>query len=242
MPLKDKEKRKAYDKKYSEKNKEKRKAYDKKYREKNKEKLAAYNKEYHAKNREKELARCKESRKKWKEKNQRIIGEGRWDEHVKELYPIGMIPCPSENGKERPINHFSRNACRINGFSSCCRGCEAYRKAKRKHKKRFPDQEMISREDFVELFYAEKCYVCRSNNEYNSVDRKESNIGYTKDNVATCCWKCNQMKGTMSLNELVEHCRLIVENNPELGVNVPNIKVKDRVEERKSHLVTIKFP
>ena len=210
------------------KDKEKRKAWDKKYYEKNKEKRNACTKEY---------------RKKLTEINQRIVDEGRWDEHIKELYPTGKNSCSKENGKERPINHFDRRLSCVTGLTPECKGCTAYRKAKiRTHRKRFSDQEMISLEDFLEIFYAEKCYVCKRDNEYNTVDRKESNIGYTKDNVATCCWICNKMKLAMSKSELVEHCRLIAENNPELGVNVPNIKVKDRVEERKSHLVTIKFP
>ena len=181
---------------------------------KDKVKQAAYDKKYREKNKEKNLARCKEHRRKWIKINQRIIDEGRWDEHIKELYPTGMKLCSMENGKERSINHFSRDLYTSCGMKCGCKGCSAYNKAKRKHKKRFPDQEMISIEDFIELFYAEKCYVCgSSNNEYNSVDRKESNIGYTKDNVATCCWTCNQMKLAMSLNELLERCRLIVENN-----------------------------
>ena len=208
---------------------------------KDKEKRKAYNKKYHEENREKRNACKKENAKKWGETNQRIIDEGRWDEHIKELYPTGMKSCSTEK-KERPVNHFSRDLHQACGMRSGCKGCEAYKKAKTRHKKRFSDQEMISREDFVELFYAEECYLCGRSNEYSSVDRKESNIGYTEDNVATCCWICNKMKLAMSKSELVEHCRLIAENNPELGVNVPNIKVKDRVEERKSHLVTIKFP
>ena len=242
MSLKDKEQRKASNKKYREKNKEKIKASNKRYYEKNKEKKAAYDKKHHEKNKEKRNAQCRDNRRRHTEINQRIIDEGRWDEHIKELHPTGMKSCSLENGKERSINHFSMRVDSVNGFPPYCKGCSAYMGAKKRHKKRFPDQEMISREDFVELFYAEECYLCGRSNEYNSVDRKESNIGYTKDNVATCCWICNNMKGARSLNELVEHCRLIVENNPELGVNVPNIKVKDRVEERKSHLVTIKFP
>jgi len=198
-------------------------------------------KEYYEKNREKEIASSKERRRKHTEINQRIIDEGRWDEHIKELYPTGMKSCSTEK-KERPINHFNRRITISKGLQPQCKGCNAYEGAKGRHKKRFSDQEMVSLEDFLEIFYAEKCYVCKIDNEHNTVDRKKSDKGYIKGNVATCCWKCNNMKGAMSLNEFIEHCRLIVENNPEPGVNVPNIKVKDRVEERKSHLVTIKFP
>jgi len=177
---------------------------------KDKEEEKAWKKEWYQKNKEKIRLRTEG----YKKENLRIIEEGRWDEHIKELYPTELKPCSIENGKERPINHFSRDIRIPCGMQSECRGCIAYRDAERRtHRKRFPDQEMISRGDFLEIYYAEKCYVCGSDNEHNTVDRKESKMGYLKDNVATCCWKCNNMKGAMSLNELVEHCRLIAKNN-----------------------------
>ena len=156
--------------------KEKKAAYDREYREKNIEKIKAGHKKYYEKNKEKTLVRGKKNKNKWREINLRIIEEGRWDEHIKELYPTGMKSCSIENGKERSINHFARFISGPYGKQSYCIGCEAYKKAKNKHKKRFSDQEMISREDFLELFYAEECYLCGRSNEYSSVDRKESNI------------------------------------------------------------------
>lgn len=36
---------------------------------------------------------------------------------------------------------------------------------------------------------------------YSGVDRINSDLGYTIDNVAPCCWKCNVIKNNMKLND-----------------------------------------
>lgn len=46
---------------------------------------------------------------------------------------------------------------------------------------------------------------------YNGLDRVDSNIGYTLDNVLTCCWVCNRWKGKMSMAEFVGHCQRVAE-------------------------------
>lgn len=39
-----------------------------------------------------------------------------------------------------------------------------------------------------------------------SIDRVYSSRGYTKDNVVLCCWRINEMKSNMSVEEFVETC------------------------------------
>ena len=34
-----------------------------------------------------------------------------------------------------------------------------------------------------------------------SLDRKDSNKGYTKDNVVWCCWQANNIKQDLNLND-----------------------------------------
>ena len=36
---------------------------------------------------------------------------------------------------------------------------------------------------------------------YTGIDRIDSNFGYIKGNVVSCCWDCNRAKGTLSVDE-----------------------------------------
>lgn len=36
---------------------------------------------------------------------------------------------------------------------------------------------------------------------YNGLDRKDSNVGYIKENVVPCCWQCNSAKKNWSYEE-----------------------------------------
>lgn len=44
---------------------------------------------------------------------------------------------------------------------------------------------------------------------YTGIDRLDSSEGYTTSNVVACCWKCNNMKHTLSIDEFIEHIRKI---------------------------------
>ena len=44
----------------------------------------------------------------------------------------------------------------------------------------------------------------------NGIDRIDNSRGYTPDNVAACCTRCNIIKGNMSVEEMMEHVRKIV--------------------------------
>lgn len=45
-----------------------------------------------------------------------------------------------------------------------------------------------------------------------SVDRVDSNKGYTQDNVVLCCWSVNSMKNSYSTDEFLFLCNSVVEN------------------------------
>ncbi len=47
-----------------------------------------------------------------------------------------------------------------------------------------------------------------------SIDRKDSSIGYTKDNVHLVIYPVNKMKNDLSMNEFVRLCRLVATHNP----------------------------
>lgn len=47
-----------------------------------------------------------------------------------------------------------------------------------------------------------------------SLDRVDSSLGYTPDNVVLCCNRVNLMKGNMHLSDLARWCDLVLK-----GVN-----------------------
>jgi hypothetical protein len=56
------------------------------------------------------------------------------------------------------------------------------------------------------------CYYCgkvNSSTHQNGIDRKDNSVGYIIENCATCCRECNQMKGVMSSDEFISHCKNI---------------------------------
>ena len=45
---------------------------------------------------------------------------------------------------------------------------------------------------------------------YNGIDRVNPILGYTPDNCVSCCWKCNNMKGTLESAEFFDHITSIL--------------------------------
>lgn len=75
-------------------------------------------------------------------------------------------------------------------------------------------------DEFLEFIKIKNCHYCNESihwvkhsgmgqYKYN-LDRKDSNIGYEKDNLVVCCKTCNYMKGAeFSYNEFKEVVKLI---------------------------------
>ena len=74
----------------------------------------------------------------------------------------------------------------------------------------------LSLEDFTELVKS-PCSYCGSLPQRvfkkhhsssifirNGIDRKDSAIGYIKENAVPCCWECNRLKSAVSLSEFKE--------------------------------------
>jgi len=79
---------------------------------------------------------------------------------------------------------------------------------------------LISRENIVDLFEKQKglCYYTNkpmyiniideaNSNDSISIDRVDSSIGYTKDNIVLCRWIVNKIKNDLSLDYLLEIIR-----------------------------------
>ena len=48
-----------------------------------------------------------------------------------------------------------------------------------------------------------------------SIDRKNSSLAYTKENIVWCCWGCNCGKNNFSMTDYLKICRAVVDQNPE---------------------------
>jgi hypothetical protein len=177
-------------------------------------------------------SRCRKCYKEYKtkirEENQRIIEEGRWDEHLEKHFPIGMKICSMEN-IEYPIEFFAKRLENVCGLQGKCKLCAAYESGKEKHEIKSPDQEMISKEEYREVYFG-MCYygLDRPHTAYG-VDRINSDEGYIKGNVRSVCFTHNKMKSNYDEKEFVERCKDVVESErirEEQRVNVPEIKVK----------------
>lgn len=100
--------------------------------------------------------------------------------------------------------------------SSCCqrgRPFEAMYNELFNRKERHGKEVTLSYEEFLEFTKIEQCHYCldeikwvpftkdghgndlKDGRSYK-LDRKNNNIGYTKDNCVVCCWTCNSAKGS----------------------------------------------
>lgn len=86
---------------------------------------------------------------------------------------------------------------------------------------------LIDKEYFKELIF-KNCFYCgvtpsqiidythlrlRKNGctlKYNGIDRKNSNIGYVKDNIVTCCKTCNYGKRNLTYEEWLDYLNNLV--------------------------------
>jgi len=77
-----------------------------------------------------------------------------------------------------------------------------------KSHKKFTVDVDITFDEFLDIVKNKECHYCGDEIEYyehtrnwgkpnsraHHLDRKNNNLGYTKDNVVTCCWECNRLK------------------------------------------------
>jgi hypothetical protein len=60
------------------------------------------------------------------------------------------------------------------------------------------------------LFYNADCTYCGNKIKGLGIDRIDSKMGYTLNNIVPCCSKCNFMKHVMSKEEFIKHIIQIV--------------------------------
>lgn len=59
----------------------------------------------------------------------------------------------------------------------------------------------------------------RDNFKHVSLDRVDSNLGYTKDNTVLCCWGINNMKQQLALDQFIYWCQKLIDNQPLITTN-----------------------
>jgi hypothetical protein len=85
----------------------------------------------------------------------------------------------------------------------------------------------LSKEEFYK-FTNVKCYYCdkkTTETHTNGIDRKDNHIGYTIENCVSCCSECNYMKGGLTEEEFIEHCKKISNYDLENNIEFPEIKI-----------------
>jgi hypothetical protein len=77
-----------------------------------------------------------------------------------------------------------------------------------------------------DILISEGCFYCGqppSNHQYTvgygdfwytGIDRKDTTVGYLPDNVVSCCFVCNDMKGKMGYDEFLAHIKRILDKHP----------------------------
>lgn len=68
----------------------------------------------------------------------------------------------------------------------------------------------LTKQEFFKI-YGAKCVYCGEQYESMGLDRVDSNLGYSLENVVSCCKRCNQAKNDMTQEDFINHCRKIVE-------------------------------
>lgn len=89
----------------------------------------------------------------------------------------------------------------------------------------------ITQDEFYECT-KQNCYLCGKANTLthtNGIDRINSDIGYTKANIHTCCANCNYMKNNYTYKEFMDKCSLIYEHSiKNNNIIIENIVIETR--------------
>lgn len=65
--------------------------------------------------------------------------------------------------------------------------------------------------DEFNVFWKKPCSYCGDNVDYIGLDRIDNSKGYERENIISCCGLCNRMKGTLTVEEFISHCKKITE-------------------------------
>lgn len=131
----------------------------------------------------------------------------------------------SKCDKYKSHSNFYPDKTSKDGLRSWCSLCERIRHQQTKHTvskrmSRYKDnakrkniQFSLSPDEFKSIT-SKPCIYCGGYSEsvlsrFCGIDRINSYKGYIKSNVVPCCWRCNDMKGTLTKKQFIQHIRKI---------------------------------
>lgn len=117
-------------------------------------------------------------------------------------------------GEWLSLDNFWKNHCQKDGYSGECKNCSSQSKENRyniykKNAKRRNLEFSLTKEEFYDIT-SQKCYYCGNFQNYNGIDRINSNEGYYIDNCVPCCEYCNKMKLDYSTEFWLKHIKQIL--------------------------------
>ena len=112
------------------------------------------------------------------------------------------------------LEDFWKSSSQKDGYSGECKSCSYHSKENRyniykKNAKRRGFVFNLTKEEFYTLTSL-NCHYCGDFNNYNGIDRIESNIGYIEDNCVPCCEYCNKMKLDYSTDFWLNHIKKVL--------------------------------
>jgi len=66
--------------------------------------------------------------------------------------------------------------------------------------------------DQFKSFWQIPCFYCDEKMDGIGLDRVDNNIGYKIDNIVSCCWECNRLKGNLDQEVFFEQVKRIYQN------------------------------
>lgn len=119
-------------------------------------------------------------------------------------------------GEYQPLDSFHKNRTEPDGFCRRCKVCESLRAKKSEtiydKFKRAANKDGkwidLTFEQWMQLRSAKTCACCKVQFDQSvkqmqvSIDRLDSEIGYTVENCRSICWGCNNLKGANTVETL----------------------------------------
>jgi hypothetical protein len=156
----------------------------------------------------------------YKKANEERRKNGTQEEWIKSFHPDGTKLCT--NCKVvRDLSEFGVKNRGKSGIENHCRGCEGFKAARRRSKKKPWKAMELTMEEYLDIYYRDNCRGCNNPNP-RGVDRIDSSKPYTIENTQPLCYYCNTAKLDRTMSEWLDHTRQILEHQEKLNESPRN--------------------
>lgn len=186
---------------------------DKEYREKNKNSIKEKKKKYYTENKDEILLKCKEYRATHKE--QKAETDKKYaQEHKEKIHQYQKEYRDSHklSNAEYQKQYREKNKDKLDEYKKSPHVRYTVYKRNAKNKNRNLD---LTEDEFIEIS-KQPCIYCGgysdtyNGNQFNGIDRFDSNLGYSLNNCVPCCATCNRMKMDLPANEWINKMKQII--------------------------------